>query len=213
MTLPVASLTGTVQPFWLGYLDIDGDEVRVTTLPYDWTPTGTGDPELDGLTFESVPASFVGISPVTHTENGSDTVTASLSGLPGGDTALLTALTDSTKWRGRVARLWRGLADSSFAPGILESYYTGYMMGIAFSGDPTTQTITVTIENYLAVLTTPRRRTYQDQAEHDALDQSAPRIRAAANGIQEATGGRLRVEDGLGGIFRLLAEQAAAKIR
>ncbi len=188
MTLPAAGLIGTIQPFWMGYLDISGDVLRVSTLPYDWTPTGTGDADLDGLVFTSIPAALTSVSPVSHAEGGSDTVTATLSGLPGGDTALLTALADPALWRGRVARLWRGLADASVVPTILEGYYTGYMMSVAFAGDPTTQTVAITIENYLSLLTTPRRRTYQDQQEHDPLDQSPARIRAAANGMQTATG-------------------------
>ncbi len=188
MTLPAANLTGTIQPFWVGWVDINGDPVRVTTLPRDTTFTGTGDADLDGFTFESVPASFVGVSPVTHQEGGTDTVTATLSGIPGGDDALLTAIATPANWRGRTARLWRGLADSNFTPTILEGYYTGYVVSMRLAGDPTTQTIELQIENYLASLTSARGRTYQDQLEHDALDVSAARIRAAANGMQTATG-------------------------
>lgn len=188
MTLPAASLTGTVRPFWVGYIDIDGDEVRVTTLPNHLLPTGTGDADLDGFTFESLPAAFVDITPVVHSVEGSDTVTATLSGIPGGDSSFLTALATPANWRGRVARLWRGLADANFSPTIIEGYYTGYIMDCQFSGGPGGQTVSLTIENYLAVLSTARNRTYQDQAEHDPTDISAARIRAAANGIQTATG-------------------------
>lgn len=188
MTLPDASLSGTIQPFWVGWVDINGDPVRVTTLPRDITFTGTGDADLDGYLFESVPTSFVGVSPVTHQEGGSDTVTATLSGLPGGDDALLTAIATPSNWRGRTARLWRGLADGNFTPTIMEGYYTGFVVSMRLVGDPTTQTVELKIENYLASLTTARGRTYQDQAEHDALDVSAARIRAAANGMQTATG-------------------------
>jgi hypothetical protein len=188
LTLPATGLVGTIQPFWVGWIDITGDPVRVTTLPRDVTFTGTGDTDLDGFAFESVPAAFVGVSPVTHQEGGSDTVTVQLSGIPGGDDALLAVMAAPANWRGRTARLWRGLADSNFTPTILEGYYTGYVVSARFSGDATTQTIELQIENYLAALTTPRARTYQHQAEHDALDVSPARIRAAANGMQTATG-------------------------
>jgi len=188
MTLPAANLVGTIQPFWVGWIDISGDPVRVTTLPRDITFASTGDADLDGLAFESVPAAFVFVSSVTHQEGGSDTVTVQLSGIPGGDDALLAVMAAPANWRGRTARLWRGLADSNFAPIILEGYYTGYIVSARFSGDATTQTIELQIENYLAALTTPRGRTYQNQAEHDALDVSPARIRAAANGMQTATG-------------------------
>jgi len=188
MTLAAASLVGTIRPFWVGYLDFLGDPVRVCTLPYDWTPTGTGDADLDGLVFMSFPAAFINVSPVRHQADGSDTVSVSLSGIPGADTTLLTALADRSKWRGRVARLWRGLANSEFVPTVLEGYYTGYMMQPLFAGDPTTQTVQIQIENYLAVMIGARRRTYQDNAEHDPLDISPARIRAAANGIEGTAG-------------------------
>ena len=197
MTLPAASLVGNILPFWVGWVDINGDPVRVTTLPRDIAFASTGDTDLDGFTFESVPAAFVAVSPVTHQEGGSDTVTATLSGLPGGDDGLLSAISTPSNWRGRSARLWRGLADSNFTPTILEGYYTGFVVSMRLVGDPTTQTVELEIENYLASLTTARGRTYQDQAEHDALDVSAARIRAAANGMQTATG----IAPGGGGSF------------
>jgi len=44
--------------------------------------------------------------------------------------------------------------------------------------------VSVTAENYLAVLSQPRGRTYQDQAIYNAADKTAARIRAAANGVK-----------------------------
>jgi hypothetical protein len=189
MTLPAASLGGAaVNVFWLGYLDFDGDPLRVTTLPYDYTPTGTGDADLDDEVFLSLPAQLVSISPVVNAEGGTDAVDASLAGIPVANQDLLDLLAVPGNWRGRTFRLWRGLADSAWAPSVLEAYHTGYMMQLAYRGGATQQTITVKTENWLAAFTTPRNRTYQDQSEHDATDNSAARIRAAANGIQTAGG-------------------------
>lgn len=189
MTLSAANLVGTVRPFWLAYLDFDGDPLRVTTLPADFTPTGTGDPDLDDLLFVSLPASLVEITPVTNAEDGSDQVEITLSGIPGPDDDLLDAIDSPALWRGRVFRLWRGLADSDYAPTLLEAYHTGYLMSLRLRGSNQEQTIAATTESYLALLTTPRARTYQDQGEHDATDITPSLIRAAANGIQSAVGG------------------------
>jgi hypothetical protein len=200
MTFAASSLTGEIRPFWVGFIDIAGDVVRVTTLPANLTITGTGDTDLDGQTFESLPAAFVEVTPVVHSDRGSDTVTATLSGIPGGDTAFLSAMANPANWRGRIARLWRGLADANFQPVVIEGYYTGYIMDCSFAGDPNGQTVSLNIENYLALLSQPRARTYQDQGEHDPADISAARIRAAANGIQSASG----IQSGGGGApFRL----------
>ena len=57
-------------------------------------------------------------------------------------------------------------------------------------GDPASGgRVTVEIENYLAVLSQARRRTYQDQSLFDPGDASAARIRASANGVQGAAVG------------------------
>jgi hypothetical protein len=189
MTLAVGSLGGTpVNVFWLAYIDFDGDPLRASTLPYAYTPSGTGDPDLDSQTFLSLPAGLVSISPVINAEGGTDAVDVSLAGVPVANQDLLDLIADPTKWRGREFRLWRGLADTAWVPTVIEAYHTGYIMQMPTRGGPTEQIVTVKTENWLAALSTPRRRTYQDQAEHDATDNSAARIRSAANGIQTAGG-------------------------
>jgi hypothetical protein len=189
MTLPAADLGGTIiRPYWLGWFDFVGDPVFATTLPADFTPTGTGDPELDDITFISLPDALVDITSVINSDEGSQPVEAILSGLPPANDDLLAIVADPSKWRGRTVRLWRGLTNGSFAPAVLEAYHTGYMMSLELSGTESSQTIRIISENYLSVFTTPRGRTYQDQALYDATDNSPARIRAAANGIQSAGG-------------------------
>lgn len=189
MTLPISNVNGAVvYPFWLAYFDFDGDPLYASTLPVAFTPSGTGDPDLDGNTYLSLPSELVTISPVAQTENGSDAVEFVLSGLPTANQDLLDIVADPTKWRGRLVRLWKGVANSSFVPAVLAHEHTGYMMDITLAGDGSGQSIRLSTENYLAVFASPRNRTYQDQAEHDATDNSAARIRAAANGIQTAGG-------------------------
>jgi hypothetical protein len=189
MTLPIGNVNSSlVLPFWLAYLDFDGDPLYASTLPQSYTPSGTGDPDLDGKTYLSLPSELVQVSPIAHSENGSEAVELVLSGLPTANQDLLDIIADPTKWRGRLVRVWKGVTNGSFAPSVLAHEHTGYMMAISLSGDADGQTIRLATENYLSAFSTPRRRTYQDQAEHDATDNSAARIRAAANGIQSAGG-------------------------
>jgi hypothetical protein len=167
VTLSLANLSGTIYPFYVAWLDILGDPVRATTKPggHTFTSGETSDADLIGQTFVYIPAEFVSVTPITHSSSGSDTVTVTLSGLPGPNDDLLTAIATGTNWRGRVARVWKGLGDSTGAILEVAADLTGYMMTMPIAGDPRNgQTVSVSIENYLAILGAARNRTYQDQA-------------------------------------------------
>lgn len=192
MTFPLSSVSGDIRIGYVAWLDIVGDPVRACTLGSDLTFSGTGDADLDGFTFLALAAELVEISPVTHGKAGSDSVTATLFGIPGNDDTLLTQLALRTSWQGRTARLWMLLMNADGSVAAVYPYYTGYMMKPTLSGDPVQgQRVTMTIENYLALFSTARGRTYQDQATFDAADVSPARIRASANGVTGAglTGG------------------------
>lgn len=176
-----------LQPHWVGWLDFSGDPVRVTTAPYSVTFSGTGDSDLDGYTFDAVEPALVSISDIHHQDKGSDTVTASLSGLVGPNSDLLSIIGDRSLWRGREAALWLMLYDTSFARvGNVWRYYTGRMVSAPISGSPESQTIDVQIESYLASLSAASNRTYLDQADFDSGDLSAEAAIAIANGTHGA---------------------------
>ena len=184
MTLPVANLTGTIPFAWFFYLDVLGDPVRATTIPggYTFAASQTGDAQLNGKTFFYIPSELLEVGDVTHTRGGADSLVATLSGISGPNDALLSTLANRSNWQGRIGRLWY----ATNAPGVLtiSGYYTGYMMQAPLEGDPTGGSrVSVTLENYQALLSQARNRTYQDQGEHDAGDVSAARIRASANGV------------------------------
>lgn len=188
MTLPLAALSQPiVHPFWVGWLDFDGDPVRATTLPGGLTLAAgqTGDADLDGHSWEHVPASIIEVSGVLHQSGGSDAVTVTLSGMPGPDAELFAALADRERWQGRIGRLWHGTHDGNRGNIVIAGYYTGYMVQAALGGDPESGgRVTITLEDYLATLSQPRGRSYQDQAIYDPADKTAARIRAAANGTK-----------------------------
>lgn len=172
-----------IKPVWFAWLDFDGDPVRANTSGRNITPTGTGDDDLDDFEFLGITARLVSVSPVRIREGGSETVTAQLSGIQGLDADDLALLADPTAWRGRDARLWRIVRNASnVQQGGYHAYYTGKMVALTHRGNADEQTISVTIESYLAVFSSPSNRTYLDQSRYDAGDESARASIAIANG-------------------------------
>lgn len=173
--------------YWraLIYADFDGDPLRATTNIYNKTISGSGDAELDG-TYDSYNNNIIEISPVSHNETGSDTVSVTMSGIIS-NSDLLNLIGDRTKWQGRTARLWFYCVDANETQvGSIIPYYTGYMNDITISGTAEAQRITLTIENYIVSLTGAFNRTYAMQKLYDSADESAAATLAAANGIGNA---------------------------
>lgn len=175
--------------------------VRANTSGTDITPSGSGDPDLDGLVFMGITARFVDVTPVRQKEGGSDTVTASLSGIQGLDDDDLDLLSNPDNWRGRDARLWRIVRnESQEQQGGFHAYYTGKIVALTHAGSSEGQTIRVTIESYLSVFGSPSNRTYLDQEKYDPGDLSARATIAVANGNYtgaRTTGGGISGRGGL----------------
>lgn len=172
-----------VRPPFLAWLDIIGDPVRATTWETSLRLTGTGDPDLDDQLFSAVSPVMGSVSGVKRATGGTETVTATLSGIVGPNSDLLNVLGDETKWKGRVARLWfLTLNSAGDRVGAVVPFYTGRMVGFAISGSAKQQTAKITIESYLASLTAASNRTYLDQADFTPGDVSASLTLAVANG-------------------------------
>lgn len=173
-----------IRPVFFAYLDILNDPLRVNTSGRTLVPTGTGKPNFDGFTFDGISPRVVDISPVRVKSGGSDTVTATLSGIVGLDDELLGVIGDPANWQGRLAQLWRMIRDEDgVQQGGVQHYYTGYMMALSIGGTPQSQTITVSIEGYLAALSQASNRSYLDQELFDPGDLSARASLAIANGV------------------------------
>lgn len=179
-----------VRPAFICWLDIIGDPVRATTWPADITFAGTGDADLDGFTFYAIDPTVTSISPVKHQDGGSETVTASLSGLILPDTDLLNIIGDEGNWLGRDARLWTALYnESNVQQGAVWNYHTGKMTALRIVGSAEKQLIEVSIETYLAAIAPPSNRTYLDQKHFDSGDDSAAASIAIANGVSGSNPG------------------------
>lgn len=185
-----AALEGDViKPVFFAWLDIDTDPVRANSSGHDITPTGTGDPDLDGDLFIGIGHMFVDVGSVKVSDQGTESVTATLSGLPVIDEDTLNLLGDPANWQGNVARLWRVIRDASnVQQGGFQPYYTGHMTALEIGGDDQGQTISVTIETYLAAFSAAPNRTYLDQKRYDSGDQSAKAAIAIANGVSGSLG-------------------------
>lgn len=172
-----------IKPVFFAFLDIDGDPVRCNTSGADITPSGTGDPDLDNDLFSGISADFTDISAVRYAEGGSESVTATLSGITGLDDDVLAAIEDRSNWQGRYARLWRVIRNAAnVQQGGFHAYYTGKMVAMEVSGSASEQKITVTIEGYRSDLADPSNRSYLDQESFDPGDLSARAAIAIANG-------------------------------
>jgi hypothetical protein len=172
-----------IRPVWFAYLDIEGDPIRACTAARSITFTGTGDPDVDGKTFDAINPDVVEISSVRVKANGAEPVTAKLSGIATIDDETLALIGDKANWQGRAARLWRIIRNEHGEQiGALQHYYTGYMVALSVTGTPQSQTIVVKIESYLAAYSQPSNRTYLDQQEFDPGDLSAKAAIAIANG-------------------------------
>lgn len=175
------------------YADIYGDVLRATSGLYDKVISGSGDTELDG-TYESYDHNLIEVGAVRHNESGSDTVAVSLGGLlinppDVEENDFLNIIGDRTRWQGRAARLWFYCVDENETQvGSIIPYYTGYMNDVTINGSPESQTVTLTIENYLATLAGAQNKTYLMQSMFDAGDLSANASIAAANGIGMGSG-------------------------
>jgi len=172
-----------IKPVFFAWLDIDTDPIRANTSGKNVTPIGTGDSDLDGHEFFGISGQFVDISPVSFKQGGSDSVTATLSGIPGLDDDTLALIEDPANWRGRDARLWRIVRDASnVQQGGFHAYYTGKMTSLTHSGSAESELLTVTIEGYLSVFSAPSNNTYLSQSRYDSGDLSAQAAIAIANG-------------------------------
>lgn len=188
MSLPDATARAAlsaevIKPVFFAWLDILGDQVRANTSGADFTPTATGDVDLDGFSFLGINARFIDISPVRYSQGGSESVTAELSGIAGVDSATLALIDDPANWQGRNARLWRVIRNSiNVQQGGFHAYYTGKMTALSHGSSDSGQTIRVTIESYLSAFSQASNRTYLSQDRYDAGDLSAKAAIAIANG-------------------------------
>jgi hypothetical protein len=202
-----------VRPRFLVWLDIAGDPLRATTWPAPITPSGTGDADLDGFTFAALDPRLVNITLPNERAAGTDTVTASLSGLLLPDADLFAVIGDRANWQGRTARIWMAVCDEDgVQQGPIWALYTGKMSSLTIGTDASGGVIDLEIESYLATLAPASNRTYLDQEYFDPADQSAKASIACANGVSGSSLGLSGQAGGAGGGGRGLFGDALNRV-
>lgn len=177
-----AALGGDVLPIWLIFMDFADEPLRGCTGGFDFSVTGTGDPDLDGKTFECINSRMIDVSDIDSGTGGTDTVQVRISGLAGLDNEALDQLNNPPLYQGRLCRLWRIIrnTDGEMIGGV-QAYYTGYLSGAFVQSDPDEQIIHFDVEGYISAYSAPSMRTYLDQELYDAGDLSARAAIAIAN--------------------------------
>lgn len=193
-----AALETAHAPAWFIWFDIEGDPIRITTFGKDVTFAGTGDADLDGQTFASFDHRAIDVSDISNSENGSDTVTVTLSGIVGIDDDLMADINNPAVWRGRMGRIWCQLYDDSGVTpqGAIAAYYTGYASKPKVIPGAKTQVISIDFENWLAASSEASNRSYLNQKDYDPNDNSAAATIAAANMGRGAPNGAPRAGGG-----------------
>lgn len=167
------------------WLDISGDPLRVTSHGKNITPASTGDADLDGNTFTAFDGRALGFSSVSNTDSGSDTLTITLSGIVKDsiDITLINDIANKALWQGRTCRLWFAVYDQDGVTqqGAFVPYYTGYMTAVDLFDSPESQTIQLSVENWLAAFNQASNRSYMGQKDYDSADTSPAATIAAAN--------------------------------
>jgi hypothetical protein len=160
-------------------------------------PTGLpgSDADCAGLTFPVADSRVLDISPVSHEQGGTDTFTFTLFADPA-DTALMSAIENPALYVGRRVRLWRAVIDTTTATngGLnvaqLTRMYRGYMTQPQQSADESRFVITMSAENYLALLAGPQGRTDIESTRYDAGDQAGAVLKGrGAQNIPALPGG------------------------
>lgn len=202
-TAKAALANQVLQPIYFVFADFVGASVRATTAEKDWPFSGTGDADLDGFTFQAFGGGVLGCTDVVNSESGSDTVTVSLSGILGIDTATLNLIGDKTKWSRRAFRLWMMVRDEGgVQQGAIIQFKSGWMVDARIVPAPDSQTIEIDVETFRVLWGAASRRSYASQADYDSGDTSAAATIAAINAAGKGAGAATAVTGGGNGEMR-----------
>lgn len=162
-----------IYPIWLLWMDVEGDALfaHTGTGSISFAEGETGDPLLDGNTFEGLGV-FAAMGDIQESENGSGPMRLTLPGVDPDEPGFKPLIADARRWQFRRAVVWftyinedgTGLVDYP------EREKTGRLDGLRVSHDTGTCTISINIEGFAASSGPPINTKYADQPEIDASD-------------------------------------------
>lgn len=188
-TASAALSQSVIKPVFVAFIDFENEPVRVNTSGASITFSGTGEPDLDGFSFDGITASLVDIGEVSNRGEGTDALTITLSGIAGLDDDMLAEISDPAHWQGRECRLWRIIRNAAnVQQGGVQHYYTGNLTDLSVKASPGGTVIEAIVESYLAAFAPPSYRSYLNQEDYDAGDLSARAAIAIANNARGGSG-------------------------
>lgn len=173
-----------IRPIWLIWMDVEGDPL------YAHTGTGTisfeegetGDPALDGKTFEGLGA-FAMMGDIQESENGSGPMTITLPGVDPDEPGFKQLIAERRRWQYRRAIVWFSYLNEAMT-GLIDypqREKTGRLDGLRITHDQETCAISVNIVGFSADSSPPLASKYADQPEIDPSDISQQWVADLAN--------------------------------
>lgn len=171
----------TLYPALLIRLDIEGDPLYMWTGPYDYTPSGTGDAMLDGITF-TMGGHIAEFSSVIDSSDGSQPVSITLPGIDPNDVALKQIIWDARIWQFKPAYIWLALLDDNSAIiGTPIRLKTARIDTIEYQGLATEAKLICTIEGHQAWAGEALNSRWSEQKLIDPTDTSNNYVATLAN--------------------------------
>ena len=162
------------------YLDLLDEPLRYCMAPVgELTMPGASlldlpDPDFDGQTFTALDPRFISVSPIRNGPGGTERVEFAVSGDIDLDLAVMNALSNPARFRGRVAKVWTVLLSPAYQPIAADPEYVGFMSVPSYAVGASASRITVAAENYLALSAGGApARTLLSQQLYDPNDLSA----------------------------------------
>lgn len=169
-------------------LEFASETIFVWTGSHPIAPTGSGEIELDGNTFESiVEGVLVDIGENAFSYTGSDAFEMAV-GLPNNpSTAITNAEIFKEEYQGRNAIIWRAIMLPSGDPlgasvWVFKRIRTGVMDTVQTTNDGQSHIFKLTIESHQARISQATGQTWLDQPRYDPNDTSQRHAAALANG-------------------------------
>lgn len=159
-----------IRPIWIIRLDIKDDPVLVWTGRGLFSPTGTGDADLDGQVFSGV-GNIGEIGAIQDTEKGSKALSIKLPGIDLTLPLLSQVVNDLRTWQFREAWVWFGVLDSS--NGVIVNPFrvkTGRMDLMTLENNGANGSIEVIIESHQSFASRALGTKYSEQQEIDPTD-------------------------------------------
>ncbi len=171
-------------------LDVEGDEFLAWTGLGTYTPSGTGDGAIEALVNGTDTAAYSGVAAlgsiesITDSNEGTRSVTLTLSGVSLAEDVAKQIIFEARKWQFRRGRIWGINLDENGVPvGNPWRIRTGRMENMQYKrgGDDGAATISVDLEGYSSYTQEPLFSRYSEQKDLDATDTSQDFVHELAN--------------------------------